>query len=95
MQPGASFLQAFDTLQAYLEHVSLVMDLDRAAPESESGAVQIMTLHGAKGLEAPVVILPDTATRQQIEGYLAHAQGLSASLPAAHPYKSAAPQVIA
>lgn len=39
--------------------------------------------------------VPDTATRQQIEGYLAHAQGLSASLPAAHPYKSAAPQVIA
>ena len=51
-------MQAFDTLQAYLEHVSLVMDLDRAAPESESGAVQIMTLHGAKGLEFPLVFLP-------------------------------------
>ncbi|MGH6979431.1 MAG: ATP-dependent helicase, partial [Brevundimonas sp.] len=36
-------MQAFETLQGYLEHVSLVMDLDRAAPESESGAVQIMT----------------------------------------------------
>ncbi|PQZ82772.1 MULTISPECIES: ATP-dependent helicase [unclassified Brevundimonas] len=51
-------MQAFDTLQGYLEHVSLVMDLDRAAPESESGAVQIMTLHGAKGLEFPLVFLP-------------------------------------
>ncbi|HEY1073733.1 ATP-dependent helicase [Brevundimonas sp.] len=51
-------MQAFDTLQAYLEHVSLVMDLDRAAPESETGAVQIMTLHGAKGLEFPLVFLP-------------------------------------
>ena len=30
-------------------------DLDRAA-----GAVRIMTVHGAKGLEAPIVILPDT-----------------------------------
>jgi DNA helicase-2/ATP-dependent DNA helicase PcrA len=51
-------MQQFDTLQAYLEHVSLVMDLDRSAPESETGAVQIMTLHGAKGLEFPLVFLP-------------------------------------
>lgn len=36
---------------------------------------------------------PDTATRQQIEGYLAHAQGLSASLPAAHPYRTNAPRI--
>ncbi len=46
---------AFDTLEAYLEHVSLVMDLDRGAGDD---AVQIMTLHGAKGLEFPLVFLP-------------------------------------
>jgi DNA helicase-2/ATP-dependent DNA helicase PcrA len=46
---------AFDTLQAYLEHVSLVMDLDR---ESGEDSVQIMTLHSAKGLEFPLVFLP-------------------------------------
>ena len=46
---------AFDTLQAYLEHVSLVMDLDRGAGDD---AVQIMTLHSAKGLEFPLVFLP-------------------------------------
>ncbi|HEY9218097.1 MAG TPA: UvrD-helicase domain-containing protein [Phenylobacterium sp.] len=46
---------AFDTLQAYLEHVSLVMDLDRGAG---GDAVQIMTLHSAKGLEFPLVFLP-------------------------------------
>jgi len=46
---------AFDTLQAYLEHVSLVMELDRGAGDD---AVQIMTLHGAKGLEFPLVFLP-------------------------------------
>ncbi len=28
--------------------------------EQESGEVRIMTVHGAKGLEAPIVILPDT-----------------------------------
>jgi DNA helicase-2/ATP-dependent DNA helicase PcrA len=44
-----------DTLQAYLEHVSLVMDLDR---ESGHESVQIMTLHSAKGLEFPLVFLP-------------------------------------
>jgi DNA helicase-2/ATP-dependent DNA helicase PcrA len=46
---------AFDTLEAYLEHISLVMDLDRDAGED---AVQIMTLHSAKGLEFPLVFLP-------------------------------------
>ncbi len=46
---------AFETLQAYLEHVSLVMDLDR---ESGADSVQIMTLHSAKGLEFPLVFLP-------------------------------------
>jgi len=48
-------MASFDTLQAYLEHVSLVMDLDREAGDD---AVQIMTLHSAKGLEFPVVFLP-------------------------------------
>jgi DNA helicase-2/ATP-dependent DNA helicase PcrA len=46
---------AFETLSAYLEHVSLVMDLDRGAGDD---AVQIMTLHAAKGLEFPLVFLP-------------------------------------
>ena len=48
-------MQGFETLVAYLEHVSLVLDLDRGAGED---AVQIMTLHGAKGLEFPLVFLP-------------------------------------
>src|SRR5207244_3716068 len=46
---------AFDSLEGYLEHVSLVMDLDR---ESGDDSVQIMTLHSAKGLEFPLVFLP-------------------------------------
>ncbi len=45
----------FDSLQAYLEHVSLVMDLDRDGGDDR---VQIMTLHAAKGLEFPLVFLP-------------------------------------
>lgn len=38
---------------------------------------------------------PSTDIRQRIEGYLAHKWGLTASLPADHPYKSAAPTAYA
>ncbi|WP_419317484.1 ATP-dependent helicase [Caulobacter sp. ErkDOM-E] len=48
-------MSAFDTLESYLEHVSLVMDLDKGAGDD---AVWIMTLHSAKGLEFPLVFLP-------------------------------------
>ena len=32
--------------------------------ESEGHKIRVMTVHGAKGLEAPIVILPDTADRK-------------------------------
>ena len=48
-------MAGYETLEAYLEHVSLVMDLERG-PSADS--VQIMTLHQAKGLEWPLVFLP-------------------------------------
>jgi uncharacterized protein YjdB len=43
---------------------------------------------------AEVVVLSQTMTtadRQRVEGYLAHKWGLTANLPADHPYKNAAP----
>ncbi len=45
----------FDTLEAYLEHVSLVLDIEAA---SDGDNVQLSTLHAAKGLEWPLVFLP-------------------------------------
>ena len=33
--------------------------------EEEADQVRVMTVHGAKGLEAPIVILPDTAVRPE------------------------------
>ena len=36
--------------------------------EDGKGEVRVMTVHGAKGLEAPVVILPDTSTRAAAQG---------------------------
>jgi len=48
-------LVEFENLAGFLEHVSLVMDLDNA---SNDDMVNIMTLHSAKGLEFDTVFLP-------------------------------------
>ena len=50
-----SALEAFETITAFLEHVSLVMDADKA---DDGEMVSLMTLHAAKGLEFDVVFLP-------------------------------------
>jgi DNA helicase-2/ATP-dependent DNA helicase PcrA len=48
-------MHEFATLQDFLEHVSLVMDIDEAGGGDR---VSLMTLHAAKGLEFGVVFLP-------------------------------------
>ena len=48
-------MENFDNLEAFLEHISLVMDGDSAGSDGE---VTLMTLHAAKGLEFDVVFLP-------------------------------------
>ena len=48
-------LEGFENLQGFLEHVSLIMDNEQ---ETNGAKVSIMTLHGAKGLEFPMVFLP-------------------------------------
>ena len=49
------FMHEFESLQGFLEHVSLVMDVDTA---DGGERVSLMTLHAAKGLEFDVVFLP-------------------------------------
>ena len=47
-------MEEYETLGAFLEHVSLVMDNDERAGEAQ---VTIMTIHAAKGLEFDTVFL--------------------------------------
>ena len=48
-------MEEFENLQGFLEHISLVMDNEKGA---EADAVNIMTMHSAKGLEFDTVFLP-------------------------------------
>lgn len=47
-------------LQVFLRSIEQDEALIKRELEGPGGALRIMTVHGAKGLEAPVVILPDT-----------------------------------
>jgi DNA helicase-2/ATP-dependent DNA helicase PcrA len=49
-------MEQFDSLAAFLEHVSLVMELEQN--EGETDKLNLMTLHAAKGLEFETVFLP-------------------------------------
>ncbi|WP_299307587.1 UvrD-helicase domain-containing protein [uncultured Croceicoccus sp.] len=51
----ARAMEDYETLGAFLEHVSLVMDNDRGDQEN---TLTIMTIHAAKGLEFDYVFLP-------------------------------------
>jgi DNA helicase-2/ATP-dependent DNA helicase PcrA len=64
-------MQDFENLQGFLEHISLVMDRDGVEGEQ---AVNIMTLHSAKGLEFDTVFLPGWE-----EGLFPHQRSLDES----------------
>jgi DNA helicase-2/ATP-dependent DNA helicase PcrA len=65
------FMHEFDTMQGFLEHVSLVMDADQS---SDGDRVSLMTLHAAKGLEFGIVFLPGWE-----EGLFPHQRSLDES----------------
>ncbi len=53
--PGEEEPPLMARLRAYLEQVALVSDVEALDPDA--GAVMLMTLHAAKGLEFPVVVM--------------------------------------
>jgi ATP-dependent helicase/nuclease subunit A len=57
LKPGA---HAAATLQRFLNEIEVDAGQVKRELEAETGAVRVMTVHGAKGLEAPFVILPDS-----------------------------------
>lgn len=72
-------------------------------PDAVTGAIPFNALHIGRfnsstgflnGYIAELIIVPsllNTINRQRIEGYLAHKWGLTANLPADHPYKTVGP----
>ena len=64
-------MEEFETLPAYLEHISLVME---AANQDNEDKVSLMTLHAAKGLEFESVFLPGWE-----EGLFPHQRSLDES----------------
>ena len=65
------FMHDFDTLAGFLEHVSLVMDVDNS---SDGDRASLMTMHAAKGLEFDTVFLPGWE-----EGLFPHQRALDES----------------
>ena len=49
------------SLQGFLQWLDIQATEVRREVEAGTNAVRVMTVHGAKGLEAPIVFLPDTA----------------------------------
>ncbi len=68
--PGEDAVPRLSTLAAFLDRVALVADTD--ALTSSGGAVPLMTLHSAKGLEFPVVFLVGVE-----EGLFPHSRSLN------------------
>jgi DNA helicase-2/ATP-dependent DNA helicase PcrA len=50
-------LGGMERLQLFLETVSLVNEIDELSDDGHAGAVTLMTLHNAKGLEFPVIFM--------------------------------------
>ena len=65
------FMHDFENMQGFLEHVSLVMDVDQG---NDGDRVSLMTLHAAKGLEFETVFLPGWE-----EGLFPHQRSLDES----------------
>lgn len=70
------------SLQGFLQWLSTgEVEIKRDLDQGSRGEVRIMTVHGAKGLQAPIVFLPDTLQLPQPNGNLLWRKGGRADLP--------------
>ena len=71
-QAQAAEARGVHDLETFLARIAATeLEIKREADEGQTpggGEVRVMTVHGAKGLEAPIVILPDTTTRATSQG---------------------------
>ncbi|RME62830.1 MAG: double-strand break repair helicase AddA, partial [Alphaproteobacteria bacterium] len=58
------------SLQGFLAWIEATASEVTRDPDQNADEVRVMTVHGAKGLQAPVVFLPDTCATPPIEGGL-------------------------
>ncbi|MBS0410246.1 MAG: double-strand break repair helicase AddA, partial [Proteobacteria bacterium] len=62
-------LRDLESVIATLSETELEVKREQEDSQTRAGGeVRVMTVHGAKGLEAPIVILPDTTTRATAQG---------------------------
>ncbi|GAN53492.1 double-strand break repair helicase AddA [Tanticharoenia sakaeratensis] len=58
------------SLQGFLHWLRASETTVKREPEAQADAVRVMTVHGAKGLQARLVVLPDTASRPRADNPL-------------------------
>ena len=71
------------------------MDIKRESAVSDSDEIRIMTMHGAKGLEAPIVVLPHLMSSSYKAPALVNVEGEDGVLPVVTPSGSFQASVIA
>ena len=58
------------SLQGFIDWIGRTeVEVKRETEQKDADAVRLMTVHGSKGLQAPVVFLPDTVRIKNIKNY--------------------------
>ncbi len=81
------------SLQGFLHWLEASEITSKREAESETGAVRVMTVHGSKGLQARLVVMPDTLSRAPASGDFLWEEAAGLDLPIWVPKKDAGTDV--
>lgn len=81
------------SLQGFLHWLEASEITSKREAESETGAVRVMTVHGSKGLQARLVVMPDTLSRAPASGDFLWEEAAGLELPIWVPKKDAGTDV--